>query len=166
MLNNRYIKIVLVGGLVSVLAACGDNEQQPKPSAAPAPATAPQQTISQSEPPPNTQLSQNKPAIAGSGATNEIGMPAAAMRNNCTACHAINKKVVGPSWMSISLKYKGADKFEYSGKVYPLVEGLIMKVSLGGSGHWGSMPMPAVDGKGIKQADIKELVQFILGLSK
>jgi cytochrome c551/c552 len=68
--------------------------------------------------------------------------------------------------MSISLKYKGADKFEYSGKEYPLVEGLIMKVSLGGSGHWGSMPMPAVDGKGTKQADIKELVLFVLGLSK
>jgi cytochrome c551/c552 len=160
-LKNSCIKLVLIGGFVSVLAGCGDKEQQPKPAAE----AASQQTILQSAP-AASQLSQLNADNAGSSATPEIGMPETAMKNNCSACHAINKKVVGPAWMSVSQKYKGADKFEYGGKEYPLVEGLIMKVSLGGSGHWGSMPMPAIDGKGIKQAEIKELVQFILGLAK
>lgn len=102
--------------------------------------------------------------VAGSVMAEE--MPALAKKNNCTACHAIDKKVVGPAWMEVSKKYKGADKFEYNGKEYPLVEGLMMKVSKGGSGHWGSMPMPANDASGSKQADIKELVTFVLGLAK
>jgi len=161
-LKNSCIKIVLIGGLVSILAGCGDKEQQPKPAAE----AATQQTILQSAPAAASQLSQANAVNVVPSATLEIGMPAAASRNNCTACHAINKKVVGPAWMSVSLKYKGADKFEYGGKEYPLVEGLMMKVSLGGSGHWGSMPMPAIDAKGIKQTDIKELVQFVLGLAK
>jgi len=42
----------------------------------------------------------------------------------------------------------------------------MMKVSKGGSGHWGTMPMPANDAAGTKQADIKQLVEFVLGLSK
>lgn len=68
--------------------------------------------------------------------------------------------------MNVSLKYKSVDKFEYNGKEYPLVEGLMMKVSQGGSGHWGSMPMPANDAKSVMQPDMKELVLFVLGLAK
>jgi cytochrome c551/c552 len=102
--------------------------------------------------------------IAGSAYAEE--MPALAKKNNCTACHAIDKKVVGPAWMDVSKKYKGATKFEYNGKEYGLEEGLMMKVSKGGSGHWGTMPMPANDAAGTKQADIKELVKFVLGLAK
>lgn len=93
-------------------------------------------------------------------------MPQLAKKNNCAACHSIGKKIVGPAWLDVATRYKGASKFEYKGKEYPLLEGLVMKVSLGGSGHWGVMPMPANDYAGIKQAEIKELVQFILGLAK
>jgi cytochrome c len=41
-----------------------------------------------------------------------------------------------------------------------------MKVSKGGSGNWGTMPMPANDPTGKKQDDIKALVKFIAGLAK
>lgn len=99
-------------------------------------------------------------AVAGlmvAGNAMATDMPALAKKNNCTACHAIDKKVVGPAWMDVSKKYKGqadaADK-------------LVVKVSKGGSGNWGSMPMPANDPTGAKQADIKELVHFILDLAK
>jgi cytochrome c551/c552 len=92
--------------------------------------------------------------VAGSAMATD--MPAVAKKNNCTACHAIDKKVVGPAWMDVSKKYKGQD-----------VEAkLVAKVSKGGSGVWGSMPMPANDAAGTKQADMKELVTFILGLAK
>lgn len=84
-------------------------------------------------------------------------MPALAKTMNCTACHAIDKKVVGPAWQDVANKYKGdaaaADKLQ-------------VKVSKGGSGNWGTMPMPPNDAAGKKQAEIKELVSFILGLAK
>jgi cytochrome c551/c552 len=108
-------------------------------------------------------------AVAGlmiTGSAFAEDMPALAKKNNCTACHAIDKKVVGPAFMDVSKKYKGAKTYSFGGKDYPLAEGLAMKVSKGGSGNWGTMPMPANDAAGTKQADIKELVAFVLGLAK
>jgi cytochrome c len=93
--------------------------------------------------------------VAGSAMAAE--MPALAKKNNCTACHAIDKKLVGPAWMDVAKKYKG-DK--------GAAAKLLVKVSKGGSGTWGSMPMPANDAAGTKQADMKELVSFVLGLAK
>lgn len=91
--------------------------------------------------------------IAGSAMAAD--MPEIAKKNNCTACHAIDKKVVGPAWADVAKKYKGdataADK-------------LLVKVSKGGAGSWGSMPMPANDAAGKKQDDMKALVKFILAL--
>ena len=101
--------------------------------------------------------------VAGSAAA--IDMPPLAHKNSCDACHAMDKKLVGPAWMDVARKYKGATKFTYNGKEYGLEEGLIMKVSKGGSGNWGTMPMPA-NSPAVKNADIKEMVQFILNLSK
>ncbi|MDO8413883.1 MAG: c-type cytochrome [Gallionellaceae bacterium] len=94
-----------------------------------------------------------------------VDMPALAKKNNCTACHAIDKKLVGPAWMEVAKKYKGVTKYTYSGKEYGLEEGLIVKVSKGGAGVWGSMPMPA-NVPAVSAADIKELVKFILDLAK
>lgn len=95
-----------------------------------------------------------------------IEIPEAAKKNNCTACHAIYRRLVGPAWLEVSKKYKGQTKFAYAGKEYPLLEGLMMKVSKGGAGSWGAMPMPANDAAGAKQAEIKELVTFVIGLEK
>ncbi len=91
--------------------------------------------------------------VAGSAMAAE--MPAVAKKHNCIACHSIDKKVVGPAWADVAKKYKGDAGAEAK---------LITKVSKGGSGVWGSMPMPANDPSGTKQADMKELVKFILAL--
>ncbi|MDO9052534.1 MAG: c-type cytochrome [Gallionella sp.] len=93
--------------------------------------------------------------IAGSAMAAD--MPDVAKKNNCTACHAIDKKVVGPSFMDVAKKYKGDATAEAK---------LIAKVSKGGAGVWGSMPMPANDAAGKKQDQMKEVVQFVLGLAK
>jgi len=87
-----------------------------------------------------------------------------AKKHNCLACHAIDKKVVGPAFKDVSGKYKGAAKYVYGGKEYPLEEGMMLKVSKGGSGNWGAIPMTANDPNGTKQADIRALVKFILSL--
>ena len=108
-------------------------------------------------------------AVAGlmiAGSTLAADMPDVAKKNGCAGCHAIDKKVVGPSWMDVSTKYKGAKTFSFDGKDYPLEEGLAMKISKGGKGNWGTMAMPPQDAAGKKQADIKELAKFVLGLAK
>ena len=93
-----------------------------------------------------------------------IDMPVLAKKLNCTACHDIEKKIIGPAWKDIAKKYHGKTIFTYNGKEYPLVEGLVMTVSKGGSGNWGAMPMPANDPSGSKQAEITELIKFIQSL--
>jgi len=50
-------------------------------------------------------------------------------------------------------------------KEYPLVEGLVMKVSQGGSGNWGTVPMPPNDPKGKHADEITDLVKFEQGLA-
>jgi cytochrome c551/c552 len=89
------------------------------------------------------------------GSSMAADMPAVAKKLNCTACHAIDKKVVGPAWAEVAKKYKGDAGAEAK---------LITKISKGGAGVWGSMPMPANDPAGTKQADIKEVTKFILAL--
>lgn len=93
-------------------------------------------------------------------------MPALAKKHDCNACHEVDKRVVGPSWMEISKRYKRVTKYIFEGKEYTLEDGLVMKVSKGGSGNWGAMPMPGSDQNGVNQAEIRELVKFVLGLAK
>jgi cytochrome c len=94
-------------------------------------------------------------------------MLALSKKLNCTACHAIDKKVVGPAWRDIAKKYagNGVAKYTYNGEEFPLIEGLVKKVSKGGSGNWGDLPMPASDALGTKQAEITEMVRFVQSLT-
>ena len=57
-----------------------------------------------------------------------------AQKKNCMACHAIDKKVVGPGYKDIAAKYAGQKD---------AVARLAEKVIKGGSGAWGQIPMPA-----------------------
>jgi len=103
--------------------------------------------------------------LMAAGSAMATDMPALAKKNNCVACHAIDRKVVGPAWMEVSKKYKNATTYTYKGKEYPLFEGLVMKVSKGGAGNWGTTPMPG-NAPQVKDADIRELVKFELSLAK
>lgn len=71
----------------------------------------------------------------------------------CMACHAKDKKLVGPSFKDIAAKYKGQ-----SGAVALLVE----KSRKGGKGNWGPVPMPPNPESKISDADLKAAVEFIL----
>lgn len=80
---------------------------------------------------------------------------ALATAKNCMACHAVEKKLVGPSYKDIAAKYAGqADA----------VDKLSNKVLKGGSGAWGPVPMPA--NTQVNDADAKKLVAWILAGSK
>ena len=102
--------------------------------------------------------------LLAAGGAQAVDMPTVAKKNNCAACHSIEKKVVGPAWVDISKKYKGVAKYTYGGKEYPIKEGLAVKIAKGGGGVWGAQPMPGYPK--VNDAEMKELVDFIMGLSK
>ena len=74
-----------------------------------------------------------------------------AKKHACFACHAVDKKLVGPSYKDVAAKYR-ADK----GAEARLVE----KVKKGGTGVWGQVPMPP--NAAVPDADIRTLVKWIL----
>jgi cytochrome c len=76
-------------------------------------------------------------------------------KNGCNACHAEDKKVIGPAYKDVAAKYKGD-----AGAVAKLTE----KVKKGGSGVWGPVPMPP--NTQVKDADAKKMVELILALKK
>ena len=80
--------------------------------------------------------------------------PQAAMtKAGCMACHAKDKKLVGPSFKDIAAKYKSQ-----AGAVALLVE----KSRKGGKGNWGPVPMPPNPESKISDADLKAAVELIL----
>ena len=78
---------------------------------------------------------------------------ALAKKSGCLACHAVDKKVVGPAWQDVGKKYAGQDK---KGE-------LVEKVKKGGKGNWGNVPMPPYSPR-VADADIESLVEFVLSL--
>ncbi|HRI17257.1 MAG TPA: c-type cytochrome [Burkholderiaceae bacterium] len=74
-----------------------------------------------------------------------------AQKKNCMACHAIDKKVVGPSYKDVAAKYAG-DK--------DAVNKLAAKIMKGGSGVWGPVPMPA--NPQVSEAEAKQLAAWVL----
>ena len=78
---------------------------------------------------------------------------ALAQKSGCTACHAVDKKIVGPAYKDVAAKYKG-DK--------GAAAKLEAKVKAGGSGVWGQVPMPP--NTQVSDADIKKLVAWVLSL--
>lgn len=76
---------------------------------------------------------------------------ALAKAKNCMACHAVDKKLVGPSYKDVAKKYAGDAK---------AVDMLATKIMKGGSGVWGAIPMPA--NPQVNEADAKKLAAWVL----
>ena len=76
-----------------------------------------------------------------------------AKKNACTACHAIDKKLVGPAYKDVAAKYRSDKGAEAK---------LVDKVKKGGVGVWGQVPMPP--NAHVKDQDIAALVKWILAL--
>jgi cytochrome c len=74
-----------------------------------------------------------------------------ARKNACMGCHAVDRKLVGPSFQQIAGKYKGDAQAQAR---------LETKVRDGGSGVWGVLPMPSH--RTMNGADIKTVVGWIL----
>lgn len=92
-------------------------------------------------------------ALAAGFSAGAWANPEAAMNKaGCMACHAKDKKLVGPAFKDIAAKYKGQD----------VVAKLMDKVRKGGSGSFGPVPMAPNTPAQINDADLKAAVEFIL----
>jgi len=70
----------------------------------------------------------------------------------CMACHAKDKKLLGPSFKDIAAKYKGQDASA----------ALIQKVRVGGKGVFGPIPMPPNPAEKINDVELKDGIAWIL----
>ena len=86
-------------------------------------------------------------ALAGSAMANAD----LAKQKNCMTCHAVATKLVGPAYKDVAAKYAGQKDAE---------DKLVKKVMQGGSGAWGSVPMPA--NTQVNEAEARTLVKWVL----
>ena len=91
--------------------------------------------------------------VAAAACAPVLADQALATAKNCMACHAVDKKLVGPAYKDVAAKYAGqkdaADK-------------LAVKIIKGSSGVWGPVPMPA--NAQVNEAEAKKLAAWVLTL--
>ena len=75
-----------------------------------------------------------------------------AKSKNCMGCHAVDKKVLGPSFKDVAAKYAGQKDAESY---------LAQKIMKGSSGVWGAIPMPP---NAVTEQEAKALAKWILSL--
>ncbi|MDZ7812952.1 MAG: c-type cytochrome [Ideonella sp.] len=78
-----------------------------------------------------------------------------AQKNACLACHAMDKKLVGPAYADVAKKYAGQKDAEAT---------LAASIKKGGSGKWG--PIPMLPQSALSEADAKTLAKWILSAAK
>jgi cytochrome c len=104
-----------------------------------------------------SRLAANAAWLAASAAVFLLATPAVADQalataKNCMTCHAIDKKLVGPSYKEVAAKYAGQN----------VVDKLAVKIMKGGSGVYGPVPMPA--NTQVNEAEAKKLAAWVLSL--
>ncbi len=75
--------------------------------------------------------------------------------SDCTSCHMVERKIVGPSYAEVAAKYESSEEN---------VNMLAAKVIAGGVGVWGEIAMPAHPG--LSEEDAKDMVRYVLLLKK
>jgi cytochrome c len=90
-------------------------------------------------------------ALTAAAAAPAYAQEELAKKHNCFACHAVDKKLVGPSYKDVAAKYRNDQGAEAK---------LFEKVKKGGQGVWGQVPMPP--NAQVPDADIKSLVKWVL----
>lgn len=137
-------------------------------ASAPAAAAPPNSVAASAAAPASATTAAAAPASAATAAAPAKAAPPAAsgpldlaagqammQKDGCGACHAVDKKIVGPAYQDVAAKYKGD-----AGALARLTQ----KVKAGGAGVWGPVPMPP--NAQVPDSDIQSLVSWILALKK
>lgn len=90
-------------------------------------------------------------AVSGASAMDAAAAKALASKNACLACHAVDKKLVGPAYKDVAAKHKGQADAEAK---------VAARIKSGGSGMYGPVPMPAQPN--LKDDELKLLAAWIL----
>ena len=123
-------KFLIVFGISAFLIACNSSEDQK-------PAEEKKDTVA------------SIPALPSDRGLELIGA------SDCTTCHAIDKKNIGPAYNDVAQKYENTDA---------VIDTLVSKVLKGGSGVWGTVPM--TPHPTLPEADAREMVKYIMSLKK
>jgi cytochrome c len=126
-------KLLIVFGIASAMVACTSS--------------ADKKAGETTEPKAADTVAATPPAIAGERGLELIGA------NDCTTCHQIDKKNIGPAYIDVSKKYEATDA---------VIDTLVNKVISGGSGNWGTVPM--TPHPNLSKDDAREMVKYILNL--
>ena len=92
-------------------------------------------------------------ALGLSSFTQAFASPELAAAKNCMACHAVDRKVVGPGYQDVAKKYAGDAGAQAR---------LATKILKGGGGVWGPIPMPA--NTQVTEAEANQLATWVLSL--
>ena len=140
-----------------LISGCGKKEAPPTPTSEMAPAAPPA-----APPPQNEPMTQAAPPVeAAAPAASTAPAPTLAdaesliKKSDCLACHAVDKKVIGPAYAWVAYRFKddkgAADK-------------LAAAVKNGSSGLWtaytGGVPMPGHPQ--LSDQEIKVMVEWVL----
>jgi cytochrome c len=90
-------------------------------------------------------------AVSGANAMDAAAAKALASKSACMACHAVERKLVGPSYKDVAAKHKGQADAEAK---------VAARIKSGGSGMYGPVPMPAQPN--LKDDELKLLAAWIL----
>jgi cytochrome c5 len=135
----------VTAAVVYIANQAGANfKEPPKPAAPAAPAAVAPAPVAAAAAAPAAPAA---PAPAAAGASAELLL----QKNGCLACHAVDKKVIGPAYKDVAAKF-GADK--------NALAMLAQKVKGGSVGTWGQVPMPP--NPQVSDADLQTMLKFIL----
>ncbi len=87
-------------------------------------------------------------AVAAGPALADLAL---AQSKNCLACHAVDRKLVGPAYKDVAARYAGDAG---------AAERLATKIQKGGGGVWGAIPMPA--NANVSDAEARQLAAWVL----
>lgn len=119
----------------------GADTTKPEPKTfVPGAAAAAATVVAQAAPAPGPAAAKTE-----GGADNKAALALIA-KHNCTACHGVNNKIVGPAFTDVAKKHAG--KVDY----------LVGKIKAGGSGVWGAIPMPP---QTLSDADAKTIAAWL-----
>lgn len=90
-------------------------------------------------------------AIASLASMPALASAELAQKKNCMACHALDKKLIGPGYKEVAAKYAGQKD---------AVDKLSEKIVKGGVGAWGQVPMPA--NPQVSAAEAKQLAAWVM----
>ena len=131
----------------------GASFREPPAATSPAPVGSSAPTVAAAAAAPSPAAAVAPPASAAP--LDLAGATALMQKDGCAACHAVDKKIVGPAYQDVAAKYRG-DK--------DALAKLVQKVKAGGAGVWGTIPMPP--NAQAPDTDVRALVSWILTLKK